>query len=126
MDVHRTLEDVALGLQMHDDVIDWEKDAAAGGAWVVSLARSAPSWKDGYDETSTRRSVLDSGVAARLLVAASEHFACASIRADRLGAERLADWCLERASKLTALAEGELRSAGYAVRAHVLTQWALS
>ena len=125
-DVHRTLEDIALGLQMHDDVVDWEKDAAAGGAWVVSLARAAPGWKGGRDETTLRQAVLDSGVAARLLVAASQRFACASVRADRLGATRLSGWCLDRASKLTALAEAEVRSAGYAVRAHMLTQWALS
>jgi hypothetical protein len=33
------LESIGVGLQLHDDVIDWEEDWARGGAWAVALAR---------------------------------------------------------------------------------------
>lgn len=36
----RMLDAVCLGLQIHDDVVDWEDDHGRGGAWAMALARA--------------------------------------------------------------------------------------
>jgi hypothetical protein len=58
--VYRTLASVWLGLQMHDDVVDWEDDFTRGGAWAVSLAlgrRAAADEREFMDTPVVRRQV---------------------------------------------------------------------
>jgi hypothetical protein len=121
--VQNTIEDIALGLQMHDDAVDWEDDAKRGGAWAVSLA--SHMLDKSPDEKTRRQIVLDSGVLAEFLLRASQRFAGAAIGASALGASRLAEWCLERSRSLGALAELEVRNAGHVVRAHAVERWRL-
>lgn len=122
--VQNTIEDIALGLQMHDDAVDWEDDAGQAGAWAVSLASHLVG--ESPDPRGCRQMVLDSGVLAELLLRASQHFAGAAIGASALGAGRLSEWCLERSRSLGSLAEVEVRNAGHVVRAHVVERWRLA
>src|SRR5262249_32618587 len=41
--VAKTLQSTWLGMQYHDDVVDWEDDYRRSGAWAVVLARSVVS-----------------------------------------------------------------------------------
>jgi hypothetical protein len=124
----RTLEAAYLGLQLHDDVIDWEDDLRAGGAWALSLANeAAPHAVDAGDRTAAldvRRHVYASGVLARMLRGSERFFRATRRRAAALGALRLASWAREREAHLRGLAEAEERTPGFANRAHALGPWA--
>ncbi|WP_437320326.1 hypothetical protein [Sorangium sp. So ce385] len=51
----RLLSSVWLGLQLHDDVMDWQDDYQRGGAWAVVLASELRSRAEGEpDATATR------------------------------------------------------------------------
>jgi hypothetical protein len=129
--VQRTLESVSLGLQLADDVVDWEDDLRRGGAWAVSVmqsmptASSAPSGARRSDRPEPIRDrVLQSGVLGIMLTRAWIHMRRARRRAGALGASRLAAWAAGQEARLRSLAEAEIRSAGYAVRARALAAWA--
>ncbi|MEZ4313091.1 MAG: hypothetical protein R3F14_34150 [Polyangiaceae bacterium] len=123
----RALLDAALGLQIYDDVLDWETDATRGGAWALSLARSTlRAGPRGFGTTPAeqRAEVHASGVLARMLRRARYHFRSAARRAAALGAARVSAWAEERARALEDLAVRESRHAGYVNRAHTLAAWA--
>jgi len=125
----RVLEGVVLGLQFHDDVVDWEDDWTRGNAWAVSLAltqcAASRSSNAGFDLVTARRILADCGVLAQMLAAARRHFRASARIAHWLGADRLSAWAQQEAVRLDALVEGERKSVGYAVRAHQLNGWAL-
>jgi hypothetical protein len=112
------LDGVTLGLQLHDDVIDWEDDLARGGAWAACLAGAG-----GRDKASVRASVHRSGVLAHMLAASARRFRAARRRASLLGARRLAAWASAREMAIAELAKGERRSPGFANRAQALSVW---
>jgi hypothetical protein len=118
----RTLESIALGLQMHDDVVDWEDDESRGGAWVVALVREGRDLVS--DLPALRSLVLRSGVLELLLRRARWHFHAAASRAQALGAERLAAWARGRQERLSRIVDAEAKSPGYAIRVHALSAWA--
>jgi hypothetical protein len=124
--VHRVLRGIVLGLQFQDDVVDWEDDWRNGGAWAVSLChgRGGPD-QDHGDLPSLRHRVHASGVLATMMNMARRRYREAQRIAAVIGAESLAAWAREQESKAAELAEHESRSAGYAVRAHQLSNWAL-
>jgi hypothetical protein len=124
----RVLIGVGMGLQLYDDVVDWEGDAAHGCSWALALTRPhgssiAPSGA-GVDARRLRAEVHASGVLARLLRRSHWHFRSAAKRASALGALKLARWADERADFLRRLAEREEKHAGYVNRAHSLAPWA--
>jgi hypothetical protein len=125
--VYRTLASVWLGLQMHDDVVDWEDDFTRGGAWAVSLAlgqqSSSPSEGEA-DGAAPRQRVHAARTLELMLERSRRHFRATRMRAATLGMNRLSGWAAERERRLTSLVEAERRSAGYAVRAHALAPWA--
>ncbi|APR79694.1 Hypothetical protein A7982_05041 [Minicystis rosea] len=124
----RTLESVWIGLQLHDDVIDWESDLSRGGAWAASIAAHAPVRVDPRDRktvpVSTRRLVLESGALTRMLHEAARSFRAARRRAEALGLTALAAWARDREVHLGDLAEREAESPGQTNRAHALSHWA--
>jgi hypothetical protein len=122
--VRRTLESIALGLQMHDDAVDWEDDQSRGGSWVVALVRSTQEPFDDTRVDKLRSRVIRSGVLTTLLRRAQFHMHAAAARAGVLGARRLETWAAGRERKLSTLADAEARSPGYALRAHALAAWA--
>jgi hypothetical protein len=126
--VRAVLESVWLGLQMSDDVVDWEDDLQRGGAWAVCLmremARTASASRPAVKGESIRSQVLTSGVLHAMLSRARTHMRAARRRATALGARRLAAWAGAQERRLDSLATAEGRSAGYAVRAHALAAWA--
>jgi hypothetical protein len=125
--VRTTLENVWLGLQLSDDVVDWEDDLQRGGAWAVCLMRDmaqASSRRPVAHGESIRSQVLMSGVLHVMLVRARAHMRAARRRATALGARRLAAWAGAQEKRLDSLVTAEARSAGYAVRAHALAAWA--
>ena len=131
--LRRVLLSAAMGLQIFDDVIDWEEDAASGRAWAVALARGAQRQaslaqtprSDGVLVKSTRGSdVHGASVLPRMLDRARFHFRVAGRIGGVLGASRLALWAHERSASLRDLAERERRSAGYVGRARKLAPWA--
>ncbi len=137
----RLLDDVWVGLQLHDDVIDWEDDLTRGGAWATAVAAEAvpeaappPSALPPSRDSSERRTmpfsarglVHRSGVLARMLGASSRRFRAARRRATHLGATRLAAWAGEREALTGGLARREAESPGFANRAHALSVWAKS
>jgi hypothetical protein len=118
----RTLESIALGLQMHDDVVDWEDDQSRGGSWVMALVRGDRD--PAMDPQGLRPAVLKSGVLEVLLRRARWHMRAAAARAHALGAERLASWARGREERLSRLVDAESRSPGYAIRVNALSAWA--
>ena len=126
--VRRTLESVALGLQVYDDVVDWEDDLRRGGSWAVCLMKGLRPKSGPRDRTTEgariRIQVLQSQVLGMMLHRALRHMRAARRRAGVLGAFRLAAWAAGRERRLEALVAAEERSAGYAVRAHALAAWA--
>lgn len=122
----RLLGNVWMGQQLHDDVIDWERDCARGGAWVVALAGGAANLPRDADGISVRGSVLASGVLARLLSASARRYAAARRRAGALGVTRLEAWAREREATLRELARREGESPGFAGRSRALSAWARS
>jgi hypothetical protein len=113
---------VWMGLQAHDDVVDWEDDFARGGAWVVALARGSGA-EVPRDLASARAAVLATHTPAKLLGYARRKLRATRRLAGALGAEPLARWAAEREAKLTALWEREQRAPGATVRAHQLSPW---
>ncbi len=118
--LRRLLADVWLGLQYHDNVVDWEDDWRGGGAWAVSLARgrqTTGSPREPATEPNILRSfVLRSGVLADMLELARRRFRGARKRAQALGARTLEHWALAREHELGRLVTDERASAGFAVR----------
>jgi hypothetical protein len=122
--VRRTLEAIAMGLQLHDDVVDWEDDQSRDGSWVVALMKGGMGEAEATRGGNLRSQVLRSGVLLGLLRRARRHMRSAALRARTLGAWRLANWASERADRLATLASAESKSAGYAIRVHALSAWA--
>lgn len=125
----RALRAAFMGLQAHDDVVDWEDDWKRGGAWAVSLARgldqrrgATPAASGGF--VRVRSLVFETGALATLLQRSAWHFHVASRLFEVLGARRLAGWAEMRARVVTDLAHNEAKHAGFAVRAHQLAPWA--
>jgi hypothetical protein len=128
--VSHVLRGIVLGLQFHDDVVDWEGDCQSGGAWAVSLCRGrmgsdTPLPEGGADPSSLRLPIYASGVLATMMNMARLRYREAYRLATFLGAESLATWAREQESTTAQLTEYENNSAGYAVRAHQLSGWAL-
>jgi hypothetical protein len=125
--LRRALASIWLGLQMNDDVVDWEDDFTRGGAWAVALAMGVPTRDERDDKTgkaSLRQRVFASRVLEEMLRRARWHFHALRKRAQILGANELASWAADREERLTELYAAERSSAGYAVRAHALAAWA--
>lgn len=122
----RMLDAIWMGLQLHDDVVDWEDDLARGGSWAAALADGAANLARDEDGISVRRAVLGSGVLARMLAASARRYRAARRRAEALGATRLAAWAREREATLGDLARREAESPGFARRARTLSAWARS
>jgi hypothetical protein len=126
--VKATLESIWLGLQMNDDVVDWEDDLRLGGAWAVCLMKGMnvppPSGERLTNGGRMRAQVLQSGVLLVMLARARKHMRAARRRASALGAHRLAAWAAAFEKRLESLVAAEARSPGYAVRAHALAAWA--
>ncbi len=125
--VRLILESIAIALQLHDDVVDWEDDLKRGGAWAVCLMRGNPVSGE-IDRRgrrdSMRAQVLESGVLGIMLSRACIHMRRARRRATAVGAKRLAGWATVQELRLQSLAAAEIKSAGYAVRARALAAWA--
>jgi hypothetical protein len=123
--LQRTLASVWLGLQMNDDVVDWEDDFGRGGAWAVSLALGTPMERDSRaPEMGIRRRVFATRALETMLARAQWHFSAVRRRSAALGARELGAWAADRERKVALLRDGERQSAGYAVRAHALAAWA--
>jgi hypothetical protein len=123
--IQRTLEAVAMALQIHDDVVDWEDDQARGGSWVVALMRGlVPVSLEDTQGKPLRAEVLRSDVLLRMLRRSRWYMRAAGARARVLGALRVAAWAEARAQSLSALVSAESRSAGYSMRSHALSSWA--
>lgn len=124
----KMLDGVWVGLQLHDDVVDWEDDLSHGGAWAASLAAHVPLRADPRDRktipVSARRLVLESGVLARMLRHAARSFGAARRRAAVLGLPTLAAWAAGREAHLRELAAREAENPGQTNRAHALSHWA--
>jgi hypothetical protein len=125
--VARTLDSVWLGLQYHDDVIDWEDDLKRDSSWAVRLVlgekgESGDS-RHSADIKAIRDEVLDSGILAQLLERSARHFRAVRKRAEALGVRELAGWALKKEEHAQQLAHQEKRSSGYAVRLHALSPW---
>jgi hypothetical protein len=126
--VRTTLESISLGLQMYDDVVDWEDDLSRGGSWTVCLMKGArqrvPSKERPTEGPRVRQQVLQSGVLLTMLSRARRHMTAARRRALALGADRLAAWAMSKQERFETLCAAEARNAGYTVRAHALSAWA--
>jgi hypothetical protein len=125
--MNELLAGVWLGLQHHDDVIDWEDDWSKGGAWSACLARGRATHIEaspGADLGGVRREVLKSGVLETMLDLAAKSFGTAARRADELGCGRLAEWAAMRAGVTHELFIGEREAPGSTLRAHRLQFWA--
>jgi hypothetical protein len=126
--VARTLDSVWLGLQYHDDVIDWEDDLKRKSSWAVRLVMGDELDRTASDpiaeQKQVREAVLDSGILARLLERSARHFRAVRKRAEALGVRELAGWALKKEEHAQQLTEQERRSSGYAVRLHALSPWA--
>lgn len=116
------LAGVWMGLQAHDDVVDWEDDFARGGAWAVALARGTGAEVEG-ELALAREAVHASGTLALLLGYARRKLRATRRLAGAVGAEPLARWAAEREEKMAALWERERRAPGATVRAHRLASW---
>jgi hypothetical protein len=126
--VAKTLESIWLGMQYHDDVVDWEDDFRRGSAWAVLLARGVVSEVSPRvcltERNPVRDMVLESGVLSHMLERSFRHFRAARKRAEALGVHGLSAWakCKEEHAKM--LARYERQNAGYALRLHALSPWA--
>jgi hypothetical protein len=122
-----TLASIWLGLQMSDDVVDWEDDLDRGGAWAIALMRDVRARQprgDRVTETPIHVPLYRSGVLARMMSRSAWHFRAAARRARLLGAVRLSAWAGAQAERVGAMALAEAAHGGYAVRAHALAAWA--
>lgn len=123
----RALRAAFMGLQAHDDVVDWEDDWKRGGAWALSLARGVDTFRApaaGSGLTWARGLVFEAGTLATLLQRSAWYFHVASRLFDVLGARQLSAWAEMRSRVVTDLAQNEAKHAGFAVRAHQLAPWA--
>jgi hypothetical protein len=121
------LEGVWLGLQFYDDALDWEDDWRNGGAWAVCLARGIRAASE-TKERPTRpdalaRFVSESGVLPRLLRFSRRRFHAARLRAQALGATRLAAWALVHERRVAGLAHLEAEHEGFTARMQKLGAW---
>lgn len=123
----RLLDTTCVGLQIHDDVVDWEDDLAHGGAWAASLAAYAPRAIAVRDRktipVSTRRLVFESKVLPRMLRHSARCFRAARRRAQVLGAARFAAWAFAREAQLGELWREEAAAPGRTNRARALSAW---
>jgi hypothetical protein len=111
-------------------VVDWEDDWRGGGAWAVSLCLGLAGAHvipvEERDDLSTlRRQVHTSGVLATMINMARLRYREAQRIASLLGVEALAAWARDQEASAAELTERESRTAGYAVRAHQLSGWAM-
>lgn len=125
----RALRAAFMGLQAHDDVVDWEDDWKRGGAWALSLARGLDDFRAPIPAAPSglgraRSLVFETGTLATLLQRSAWFFHVAARLFEVLGARRLAGWAEMRARVVTDLAHNEAKHAGFAVRAHQLAPWA--
>jgi len=122
------LTSIWLGLQMPDDVVDWEDDLRRGGAWAVSLALTTVSRPmraiQSLGPADVRELVFSSGVLVKMLARAAWHFRRVRLISEVLGTHRLGAWAADRERHTRALVSNERRSAGYAARSHALIAWA--
>jgi hypothetical protein len=122
------LEGVWLGLQFEDDVIDWEDDLRASGAWAVCLARKLRSDVASQDLShvdTARRVVLESGALCGMLERSRRGYRSAWRHALILGAWRLGAWAKVQETRLESLIRLESKHAGYSVRVRKLSTWAV-
>jgi hypothetical protein len=117
-------------LQFHDDVVDWEDDWRNGGAWAVSLSRGRglldlAASGGSADMECLRRQVHASGVLATMINLARLRYREAHRIAALLGTDSLSTWACEQEATAAELTEREGNSAGYVVRAHQLSSWAM-
>jgi hypothetical protein len=127
--VGKTLESIWLGMQYHDDVVDWEDDFRRGSAWAVHLARSVVSEVSPRAPRPTERNpvrdlVLESGVLSHMLERSFRHFRAARKRGEALGVTTLCAWAQSKEDHAKMLALHERQNAGYALRMHALSPWA--
>jgi hypothetical protein len=123
--VASTLASVWLGMQYHDDVVDWEDDFKRDSAWSVRLAQAFGGHElRSSEHDSMRNVVLGSGILALMLRRSFRHFRAARRRAEALGARELAGWARSKEAYALGLADQERRNSGYAVRLHALGPWA--
>lgn len=123
--VDATLMGIWLGLQFHDDVVDWQDDMTHGGAWAVVLARrSEPSSAAPASSDALERSVLSSGVLAKMLGLSAGRFQSALTGAESLGAAQLTEWLRKRSAEALDFCEHERDSPGYLRRMTKLAPWA--
>jgi hypothetical protein len=122
--IARMLDGVWIGLQLHDDVVDWEDDAIRGGAWAIALGRSKAPIAEGAAPAEVKRAVLASGVLAEMLAGSAKSFRSARRRAQAIGAGRLAAWAREREDHVGDLSRREAESPGFTARARALSTWA--
>jgi hypothetical protein len=126
--VARVLEGIVMGLQLYDDVVDWEEDWRGGAAWAACLSRgqSLATWPAEHTSElgAVRTHLRCTGVLASMLNRGSRHFRNAARLAAVLGTKRLAAWSKTQERRLAELALHEHESCGYAVRARHLRAWA--
>ncbi len=124
--VARALSAVWLGMQYHDDVLDWEDDFKRDSSWAVVLAREvtrgeATPRASGHE--SARALVFESGILAQMLERSFRYFRAARKRAEVLGARELAAWARTKEDYAMWLAQQERQNSGYAVRLQALSPW---
>jgi hypothetical protein len=118
--VSRVLASIWLGLQMPDDVHDWEDDFARGGAWAVALSGGSAL----TDAGALRPQVFGSGVLPRMLERGRRHFRAVHRLGAALGLGTLSSWGEEQEKRVATLVKNETEHAGYTARAHALIAWA--
>jgi hypothetical protein len=122
--VRATLESVSKGLQICDDVDDWESDLERGGAWALCLMRGAPpaphSARHSRRRGGAHGEVLESGVLDRMLQRARLHMRAARRRAAALGANRLAGWAVAQETRVAERMAGDDAGDDSEVRAAVV------
>jgi hypothetical protein len=124
--VARTLDSVWLGMQCHDDVIDWEDDFKRDSAWaqhLIDRESDAPANWHVLGRDVLRSNILESGILAKMLHRSARHFRAARKRAEALGARELAAWAGTKEAHSQSLAQFERNNSGYAVRLHALSPW---
>jgi hypothetical protein len=126
--VSKTLESTWLGMQYHDDVVDWEDDYQRGNAWAHLLAQQIVSERKtearSDERTSARAMVLESGVLGEMLERSFRHFRAARKRSEALGVRGLGAWAKAKEEHAQMLAHSERCNAGFALRVHALSPWA--
>jgi hypothetical protein len=126
--IESLLAGVALGLQLEDDVVDWQEDFERFGAWALCLARGLRSAKPPTERSTEPNPIVAlvhrSGVLARMMHESERQLASASQLAHSLSARRLKLWAQQRAIRARQLAGREEMAPGYTFRARRLAPWA--